>query len=152
MRRSDAEAGYSPMMAVRRWVTQYSIHPSKKSWSSYLNNSQSSCWTTFPEYTAVTQKSLVTTIRNPWAQQTALGVTKGFTVREGVNFQFKAESFNITNTPIFGGPTTSNPQTAFVRTSISNPNEPGAWSGYGTVGSTEQDFPRRVQLSLKMQF
>jgi carboxypeptidase family protein/TonB-dependent receptor-like protein len=130
----------------------YDIHPAKKSWSSYLNNAQPSCWTTFPEYTPITQKSLVTTVRNPWAQQTALGLTKSFTLREGMNLQFKAESFNITNTPIFGAASTGSPQTAIVRTNVTNPNEPGAWSGYGTIGSTEENFPRRVQLSLKMQF
>lgn len=69
-----------------------------------------------------------------------------------MNLQFKAESFNITNTPIFGAASTSSPQTAIVRTNVANPNEPGAWSGYGTIGSTEENFPRRVQLSLKMQF
>ena len=130
----------------------YNIRPSQKSWASYLNNSQTSCWTTFPEYTAVTQESLTTALRNPWAQQTALGVEKRFVLREGVNLQFKAESFNVTNTPIFAAPSTSDPQTPIVRTSVANANQPGAWSGFGTVGSTEQNFPRRVQLSLKVLF
>jgi len=131
----------------------YNIRPTHKSWASYLNNSQTSCWTTFPQYTAVTAKSLSTAVRDPWAQQTALGVEKKFALREGLNLQFKAESFNVTNTPIFGAPSTSNPQTADVRSaSVANANQPGAWTGYGTVGSTEQNFPRRVQLSLKVLF
>jgi Carboxypeptidase regulatory-like domain/TonB-dependent Receptor Plug Domain len=130
----------------------YDIHPAHKSWSSYLNNSAPSCWTTFPEYTTITHKSAVTTVRNPWAQQTALAVEKKFTVTDKVNLQFKAESFNFTNTPIFAGPTTSDPQTPIARTSVTNPNQPGAWSGYGTIGSTQQNFPRRVQLSLKILF
>ncbi len=130
----------------------YDIKPAHKSYSGYLNNSQPSCWTTFPEYTTITQKSLVTTVRNPWAQQTALGIEKKFAVNERVNVQFKAESFNVTNTPIFGGPNTSSPQTSIARTSVANPNQPGAWSGYGTISSTEQNFPRRVQLSLKVLF
>jgi len=130
----------------------YNIRSSHKSWSSYINNSQPSCWTTFPEYTTITQKSLVTTVRNPWAQQTALGIQKKFAIREGINLQFKAEAFNATNTPIFAGPSTSGPQTPIVRTSVVNPNQPGAWSGYGTIGSTQQNFPRRMQLSLKVLF
>jgi hypothetical protein len=133
------------------WVS-YNIRSSQRSWSSYINNSQPSCWTTFPEYTTITEKSLVTTVRNPWAQQTALGVQKNFAFSEGVNLQFKAEAFNATNTPIFAGPSTSDPQTAIVRTSVTNPNQPGAWSGYGTIGSTQQNFPRRMQLSLKVLF
>jgi hypothetical protein len=81
-----------------------------------------------------------------------LGVQKKFTLREGVNLQFKAESFNLTNTPIFAGPTTSGPQTPIVRTSVADASQPGAWSGYGTIGSTQQNFPRRIQLSLKVLF
>jgi Carboxypeptidase regulatory-like domain/TonB-dependent Receptor Plug Domain len=130
----------------------YNIHPSHRSWSSYINNSQPSCWTTFPEYTGVTQQPLTTTVRNPWAQQTALGIQKKFALREGINLQFKAESFNLTNTPIFAGPTTSGPQTPIVRTSVADASQPGAWSGYGTIGSTQQNFPRRIQLSLKVLF
>ncbi|WP_263354258.1 TonB-dependent receptor [Acidicapsa acidisoli] len=130
----------------------YDIKSSHKSYESYLNNSQASCWTTLPEYTTITAKSAVTTVRNPWAQQTAMGVEKKFAVSEGVNVQFKAEAFNLTNTPIFGSPSTSNPQTPITRTSVLNPNQPGAWSGYGTIGSTEANFPRRVQLSLKVLF
>jgi hypothetical protein len=130
----------------------YNIRPSHRSWSSYINNAQPSCWTTFPEYTTVTQKSLVTTVRNPWAQQTALGIQKKFVVHENLNLQFKAESFNLTNTPIFGGPGTGSPQTAPTRTSVADASQPGAWSGYGTIGSTQQNFPRRLQLSLKVLF
>jgi hypothetical protein len=131
----------------------YNIRPGHKTWASYLNNSQTSCWTTFPQYTTITEKPLTTAVRAPWAQQTALGVEKKFPVREGVDLQFKAESFNLTNTPIFATPSTSNPQTPVVRSaSVANANQPGAWTGYGTVGSTEQNFPRRVQLSLKVLF
>ena len=28
--------------------------------------------------------------------------------------------------------------------------QPGAWSGYGTIGSTQQNFPRQMQLSRKI--
>jgi hypothetical protein len=130
----------------------YNIRSSHRSWSSYINNSQPSCWTTFPEYTTITLKSLVTTVRNPWAQQTAIGIQKKFALHENLNLQFKAESFNLTNTPIFGGPGTGSPQTAPTRTSVADASQPGAWSGYGTIGSTQQNFPRRLQLSLKVLF
>lgn len=131
----------------------YNIIPTHKGWNSYLNNSTPSCWSTFPEYTAVTQLPRVTTIRNPWAQQTQLGLEKKFPLTEGTKVQFKAEAFNLTNTPIFGGPNTGGPNTAISRvTSVANPNQPGAWTGYGTIGSTQQNFPRQVQLSLKVIF
>lgn len=132
---------------------QYNLRPSHRSWKSYLNNSENQCFTTFPEYTAVTQLPRTTKLRNPYAQQTALGLEKKFTVREGLMAQFKAEAFNATNTPIFGGPNTGSPEQAPSRNaSVADPTQPGAWSGYGTVGSTQQNFPRQMQFSLKVLF
>ncbi|WP_263385125.1 TonB-dependent receptor [Granulicella arctica] len=131
----------------------YNIRPAKRSYKSYLNNTENNCFTTFPEYTAVTQKPLTTSVRNPSGQQTAFGLEKKFHVREGMNLQFKGEAFNATNTPIFGGPNTGGPEQAPSRnTSVGDPTQPGAWSGYGTIGSTEQNFPRQIQLSLKLLF
>jgi hypothetical protein len=131
----------------------YNIRPAHKSYQSYLNNSQNTCFSTFTEYTAVTQLPRTTLIRNPWAQQTALGFEKKFPIREGTTLQFKAEAFNLTNTPIFGGPNTGSPDQTLTRnTSVADENQPGAWSGYGTIGSTQQNFPRQVQLSLKLAF
>jgi hypothetical protein len=131
----------------------YDIHPQHRTYVSYLNNTNSSCWSTFPEYTAVTRQPLTTAIRNPYAQQTAMGIEKKFAITERTRLQFKAEAFNLTNTPIFAGPSASNPQIAPTRNaSVSNPNQPGAWSGFGTIGSTQQHFPRPVQMSAKILF
>ena len=131
----------------------YNIIPTQKSWSRYLNNSQPSCFSTFSEYTAVTQKPLTTVIRAPWAQQTSMGLQKQFAVREGLALNFKGEAFNLTNTPIFFAPSNSSPNQALVRnTSVANSNAPGAYSGYGTIGSNQLNNPRQVQLSLKLQF
>ncbi len=131
----------------------YNVLPSQRGWSSYLNNSDPSCFSSFPEYTAVTQLPITTTIRKPWAQQAQLALEKKFALYENVKLQFKAEAFNLTNTVIFGGPSTGNPNRAITRnTSVADPNQPGAWSGYGTIGSTQQNFPRQLQLSLKALF
>jgi hypothetical protein len=132
---------------------QYNERPAHRSWKSYLNNNENQCFTTFPEYTAVTQLPVTTKLRNPFAQQTALGLEKRFSITEAMKLQFKAEVFNATNTPIFGGPNTGSPEQAPSRNaSVADPNQPGAWSGYGTVGSTEQNFPRQMQFSLKLLF
>ncbi|HZY62317.1 MAG TPA: TonB-dependent receptor [Edaphobacter sp.] len=131
----------------------YNIRPATRSWKSYLNNSQPGCFSTFPEYTAKTQLPRVSTLRNPYAQQTSLGIEKKFTIYEQTKLQFKAEAFNATNTAIFGGPNTGSPEQAPSRnTSVADPTQPGAWSGYGTVGSTQQNFPRQMQFSLKLLF
>jgi hypothetical protein len=75
---------------------------------------------------------------------------------ESTRLQFRAEAFNLFNTPIFGGPSTANPNVA-VRINPNNipgiqPGTPGYCSGYGCIGSTQQNFPRQLQLSLKILF
>ena len=131
----------------------YNILSPQKSWKSYINNTNNTCFSTFSEYTAATQFPVTTVIRNPWAQQTALSFEKKFVLREGATLQFKAEAFNLTNTAIFAGPNTGSPDQELTRnTSVSRDDQPGSWSGYGTIGSTQQNFPRQIQFSLKMQF
>ncbi|MFN2974238.1 TonB-dependent receptor [Terriglobus aquaticus] len=130
----------------------YQITAAKKSYTSYLNNSNPGCFTNFSEYTAVTQAPLTTAVRTPNAPQEAFGLEKKFVITEGVRFQFKAEAFNATNTPIFGGPDTGNVNQAITPTGKGLPGAPGSYSGYGTVGSTQQNFPRQYQFSGKILF
>jgi hypothetical protein len=64
------------------------------------------------------------------------------------------------NTPIFSGASTSNPNQATrpvflidrngVQTQILS--GPGSCTGYGCIGATEQNFPRQLQLLLKFLF
>jgi hypothetical protein len=133
----------------------YNAVSNHKTWSSYINNSQAavSCFSKFPQYTAVTMLPRTSAVRNPWAQQTQLGLQKKFPIKDNMKLQFKVEAFNATNTPIFGGPNTGNPEGALVRNqSVADASQPGAWSGYGTISSTQQNFPRQLQLSLKLAF
>ncbi|MBI3471529.1 MAG: hypothetical protein HY013_09250 [Candidatus Solibacter usitatus] len=62
-------------------------------------------------------------------------VFKAFTLREGLNLQFRAESFNLNNTPWFGGPNTTLGSSAF-----------------GVVSPSQANDPRNVQLALKLIF
>jgi hypothetical protein len=132
---------------------KYNIVSQHKSYASYINNTQESCWSHTPEYFIYTFDGTQTAVRQPWAQQTQLAMSKKFIINGERQLLFKAEAFNATNTPIFGGPNTGSPENAPTRvTSVSNPNQPGAWQGYGTVGSGQQNFPRQYQLSLKFLF
>jgi hypothetical protein len=132
----------------------YDIRPAHRSNESYLNNTQSSCFTS-KTYMTKTHLRRTAAVRNPWAQQTTLGMEKRFRITNTTKLQFKAEVFNMTNTPIFGINSDSdypNPTSAPARTSVTDPNAPGAWSGYGTIGSTQRNNPRQYQLSLKVLF
>ena len=130
----------------------YQITSTRKTYTSYINNTNPGCFTSFGEYTAVTMQPVTTIIRTPYAPQEAFGLEKKFALTESVNFQLKAEAFNATNTPIFPGPSTSNPNTAITPTGKGLAGAPGSFSGYGTIGSTQQNFPRQFQLSGKILF
>jgi len=80
-------------------------------------------------------------------------MSKDFRIREGWRLQFKAEAFNVTNTPIFGGPSTANPNTAVTpRPDRAPAGKPGSCDGYGCIGQNQLNFPRQMQLSLKFIF
>jgi hypothetical protein len=141
----------------------YSYRPARHTYQSWLSNSDNvnayntggpaNCFQPLPQYTAVTQLPITSVVRSPWAQQTSIGLEKRFSITEQTKLQFKAEAFNLTNTAIFGGPNTGNATDPLTRNNnVVDPNAPGAWSGYGTVGATEQNFPRQIQLSLKVLF
>jgi hypothetical protein len=130
----------------------FNIKPSQRSYSSYLNNSQSSCFQSFPQYTAVTQLPRTTVVRNPSGPQEQVGILKQFSIYEGWKLQFRAEAFNFTNSPIFNGPSTGSPNRAITRNPAIAADQPGAYSGYGTIGSGTKNNPRQVQMSLKLVF
>ena len=130
----------------------YQIRSTHRSYTSYINNDNPSCFTNFSEYTAVTQAPVTTLVRTPYAPQEAFGLEKKFAITERVNFQFKGEAFNATNTPIFGGPNTGGANTAITPTGKGLPGAPGSFQGYGTIGATEQNFPRQFQISGKFLF
>jgi hypothetical protein len=74
-------------------------------------------------------------VNNPAKPQVSIAVSKFITFREHYKVNFRAESFNISNTPIRPGPGTSFPSTTF-----------------GVLPESQQNFPRLVQLALKLYF
>ncbi len=73
-------------------------------------------------------------IRTPGARNLDLSLFKHFAITEHFTLEFRAESFNAFNTPIFGGPNTS--VTA---------------STFGVI-TTQANAPRQTQLALKFIF
>ncbi|HSU31461.1 MAG TPA: TonB-dependent receptor [Bryobacteraceae bacterium] len=63
-----------------------------------------------------------------------LSIFRRFPVTESAGFEFRAESFNLTNTPIFGTPNST----------LGNPN-------FGIITST-RNTPRELQFALKFEF
>ena len=130
----------------------FNVKPAHKSWGSYLNNSSPNCFAGFPEYTPTTQGPNTVAVRNPWAEQSQVAAQKQFGMFEKAKLQFRAEAFNLTNTPIFNGPNTGNPNSPVQRQANIPVSQPGAYTGYGTVGPSTQNSPRQLQLSLKVLF
>jgi carboxypeptidase family protein/TonB-dependent receptor-like protein len=88
-----------------------------------------------PANTLRSHSTRFSNIRTSRPLQIDLSLFKSFTLKEGVSLQFRAEAFNFTNTPWFGGPNTT----------------PGS-ANFGVVGPTQANDQRNVQLALKLIF
>ncbi|PYX91247.1 MAG: hypothetical protein DMG67_10715 [Acidobacteria bacterium] len=137
-----------------------SYMPAHRSFSEWIYNETPSCYTALPTNTWI-PRPIVTrqsTLRAPYRPQATFALQKQFDIRESTKLQFRAEAFNAFNTPIFGGPNTANTDPS--QPIVINPNNipgiqpgtPGYCTGYGCIGSTQQNFPRQLQLSLKVVF
>jgi hypothetical protein len=74
-------------------------------------------------------------VNNPAVPQLNFAIAKDTEFREHYKLTFRAESFNITNTAIRPGPDTGFPSTTF-----------------GQLPERQQNFPRLVQLAMKLYF
>jgi hypothetical protein len=75
-------------------------------------------------------------VENPAAPQLNIALEKNTQIGERYKLQFRAESFNLTNTPIRPGPGS---------TSFTSPV-------FGIIPNAQNNFPRLVQLALKLYF
>ncbi len=93
-------------------------------------NNDKSCYATRAAYTLRVLPDRFSTIRNPAEPQLNLSIEKTMRFSERYSLQLRGESFNITNTPIYGGPDTNFNSTRF-----------------GMIPLGQQNFPRLVQLA-----
>jgi hypothetical protein len=74
-------------------------------------------------------------IREPAKPQLNVALEKTFHFSERYRFQFRGEAFNLTNTPIRPGPDTNFSSATF-----------------GQLPKSQKNFPRVIQLALKIYF
>jgi hypothetical protein len=84
----------------------------------------------------------------PAEKRVDFSVFRDFTLRESMKLQFRAESFNLTNTPNFGTP--NNQISSFVAGVGSRATNAG---GFGSITSSNTLYtPREVQFAMKFVF
>ena len=115
------------------------VHPSFAEW---FNNDQS-CYHSRKSWTKRVVPDRFPWVRNPNEGQVSMALQKQFSMTESKRFQLRIEAFNAFNTPIFPGPDTNHNNKP---TLASN----GTWSGFGTVKLEQQNFPRNIQVSMKI--
>jgi hypothetical protein len=74
-------------------------------------------------------------IRNDWKPNFNMSVFKQFPVNERIKAEFRAESFNVTNSPIYAAPNNT----------VTSPL-------FGVVTISQQNFPRNMQFALRILF
>ena len=84
-------------------------------------------------------------VRQPSVPSLDLTVYKNFTIRESLKLQFRADAQNLFNTPlrqnVDTNPTDGQPV-----------YQGGVWHGFGTVNQNQYNFPRIIQLAMKLSF
>jgi hypothetical protein len=100
-------------------------------------NNNPSCYANFPTNAINSQlPPRFSNVTNPAAPQVNVALVKDTSFGERYKLQFRAESFNISNTVIRGGPITQTFNAA----------------GFGQLPKSQNNFPRLVQLALKLSF
>jgi hypothetical protein len=97
--------------------------------------SQAAAWRIQSPYELATLSPFLPGIRVPRPHQVNASLFKTFSLTEAVRLQFRAEAFNITNTPWFGTPTTAINSASF-----------------GQVAKTQINDARSLQLALRLSF
>jgi hypothetical protein len=115
-------------------------------YNDYSNGNPLGCYSTIPQYGLMNLPDRIATLRNPSIVNLDFALHKDFALTEGVKLQLRGESLNATNTALFPGPDT-NPGDGPPKVQSN-----GTYTGYGTVNLYQQNFPRIVQLSLKVLF
>jgi hypothetical protein len=131
------------------------LHPAGKpgvgEWLKNDATTISNCWSQIPNvqgYTwgLQTLPQQVTAVRQPTVPDIDLSLMKSTPIHENLNFTLRLDAFNSFNSPQFGGPDSNPGDGPPVYT-------PGSgWSGFGTIGPQQYNFPRILKVSGKITF
>jgi len=120
------------------------------------NMTSSSCYTSVPHiggsnYTYNTSPGWTTEVRNYTVPNLDLSLEKSFAVTERVSFTLRGEAFNSLNSVLLGGPDTT-PTDGAASLFTNTTTGKTYWTGFGTVGPNQQNFPRNLRVSGKITF
>ncbi len=120
------------------------------------NIGTSACFTSVPHiggsgFTYNTTPSTTNSIRNPTVPNLDLSLEKDFRVTERVKFTLRGEAFNALNSVLLGGPDT-NPTDPPASVFQNQTTHRSYWTGFGTVGPNQLNFPRNLRVSGKITF
>jgi hypothetical protein len=115
-------------------------------WFSTAGSNPQQCWTGVPPYGLAPMNGTTAQVRNPTIPSLDVALQKTTTIWETLNLDLRLDAFNVMNTVLFGGPDT-NPGDG---PATFNPSS--GWSGFGTVGAQQRNFPRVLQISGKISF
>jgi hypothetical protein len=133
--------------------------PAGTSVAHWLNpkiQSDSSCFSSVSHiggsgYTYNTTPGYITEVRNYTVPNLDLSLQKSFRITERVSFSFRGEAFNSLNSALLGGPDNT-PTDSAAGLVYNNITKRYYWSGFGTVGPTQLNFPRNLRVSGKIIF
>ena len=147
------DAGGTPVgipNAIFNCPNHPSYKPAHQSFGEWIYNEDPTCYKSYPTWTPRVTPTRVSYLRNPWTPNLDASLQKQWAIREGKYLQYRFEVFNVSNTPRFGGPSTGGIGANGITSPPTFSN--GAWSGFGTINFNQQNFPRQMQMSLKLIF
>jgi hypothetical protein len=144
--------GGSPVQLNTGWLytCSHSYKPAGGStlghWFSTAGSNPDSCWQQLSPYELQPINSTTDAVRNPTIPQLDMSLQKSARIYGRLNLDVRLDAFNATNAVLFGGPDTNPGDGPAIF------NSGSGWSGFGTVGSQQQNNPRILQLSGKFSF
>jgi hypothetical protein len=102
-------------------------------------------------YTYNTTPSNTTQVRTPTVPDLDLSLQKSFKITERISFSLRGEAFNSLNSVLLGGPD-STPTDGAASLFYNGTTKHYYWTGFGTVGPTQQNAPRNLRVMGKITF